>query len=1297
MKRNIRKWAGLGAGAALLASGLTLVALPATAADLTTVTLAGNLQQAIGCTDNWQPTCEDSVLEEVSPGVYENTFTLPAGTYEYKVVFDGSWEAGGYPGDGQPNRPLTIGGDTELKFTYMTKTDDRAERLAVTPVLEGDYTDADNALVQKPVRQPGSDENFYFVIADRFNDGDPSNNYGSAATAAEGGFDPTNKGYYFGGDIKGLEDKLDYIQGLGTSAIWLAPMFKNQAVQGEGANESAGYHGYWITDFTQIDPHFGTNEEMKQFIDAAHAKGIKVYFDIITNHTADIIYFEEGQYTYKDIDEFPYYDAEGNVIDVEVMAKNRTNPWPALDALTSFPYTPVVSPGKEDIKVPSWLNDVTLYHNRGNSTWEGESVTFGDFDGLDDLMTEHPTVVNGFIDVYNAWIDFGIDGFRIDTVKHVNFEFWEDWTPAIAQHAVDQGNDDFFMFGEVYSADQKITSPYVRKTEMSSILDFAFQAQASTYATGASARTLDSLFASDAYFTTPHSSANALPTFLGNHDMGRIGFATSQVNNSLQRDQLAHQIMYLTRGQPVVYYGDEQGFAGTGDGKDKDSRQPLFGDKGNAFGGQATVDGKTVTAEPMFNQDSVMYKTIAELANVRDSHPALKDGAQIQRYVEDGPGVYAFSRVDEDEKVEYLVAVNNATSEQAVTVPTLTSDASFTGVYGSTGTVSSDADGNVAITVPALSSVVWAADKTVDAPSAAPAVTATVPHPGVRMIDQQQVSALINPNIWQQTSFSWRVVGSDTWTDLGASESATPTVYHDLGDLPTGTLVEYRAVTTDAAGNHAASSTYGSVGIAVGLEDDPGAEFEIYMVGVPGNHQLAMGCSGEWMPACEESKLTLAENGVYTGTFDLPAGTYEYKVALNGSWDLNYGVGGVEDGGNATYTTAGGPVTFYWDPVTKIFTNNATDSAAGASADVIVLAGDFQDQLGCEGTNGGNWQPWCFGSLMDSLGDGKYEFTTDQIVAGNYQVKATRNLGWDDAVGTPEGENISFTVSEDNANLKFTFDDVTKNVCIFENGAELYCSGESPVVPEDEDATLALNVATVEAGNTVEATVEHFEANEPVNFVLATKVDGLGAPSLGEVISVDLGTFSVDENGALTTPLTIPEGIEAGDYVVQARGSISDKVATAALEVTVDDNSGPVDPEKPGPEKPGTSDKANLTVDRGQVAPGDVVTVTGTGFKAGETVKFTLKGSGSSVALGTGVADASGSLVVKLTIPADTAAGDYTLEGVGQVSGLVATVALKVSSLAVTGAEVTGIVLTSLLLLAAGGALAAPAIRRRRA
>src|SRR3546814_7044818 len=116
-----------------------------------------------------------------------------------------------------------------------------------------------------------------FVLPDRFENGDPSNDRGGlTGDRLATGYDPAAKGFFHGGDLAGLTRRLDYIQGLGATAIWLAPIFKNKPVQGPKGQESAGYHGYWVTDFTRVDPHFGTNDEFKAFVDAAHARGMKI-------------------------------------------------------------------------------------------------------------------------------------------------------------------------------------------------------------------------------------------------------------------------------------------------------------------------------------------------------------------------------------------------------------------------------------------------------------------------------------------------------------------------------------------------------------------------------------------------------------------------------------------------------------------------------------------------------------------------------------------------------------------------------------------------------------------------------------------------------------------------------------------------------------------------------------------------------------------------------------------------------------------------------------------------------------
>ncbi|WP_350347968.1 pullulanase-type alpha-1,6-glucosidase [Agromyces sp. G08B096] len=989
-------------GALAASAVVVLPALPAAAEDRT-FALVGSLQSELGCPADWAPECAETELAATdTPGIHAAEFTVPAGSYEYKIAVNDTWDESYGLNGGGDNIPLTVAGDTRVRVLF----DDTTHRVGLELLdVRGAYDEAsDAALAADPVRQPGSDEQFYFVMTDRFANGDPANDTGGLeGDALTTGFDPTHKGFYQGGDLAGLRSQLDYIEGLGTTAIWLTPSFKNRPVQGEGANASAGYHGYWVTDFTQIDPHLGTNAELEALIADAHERGIKVYFDIITNHTADVIDYAEGEYAYIDQATEPYRDASGTPFDPADYADADTGAdFPALDAATSFPYTPVLEPGEETLKVPAWLNDPTLYHNRGDSTWEGESVTYGDFVGLDDLMTEHPTVVNGFVDVYEQWIDLGIDGFRIDTAKHVNFEFWEQWSADVLEYAHGLGKDDFFMFGEVYDADPVKLSPYVRKTDMNSVLDFTFQSQTVSFAAGNSAKNLQSLFAGDDYYTTPDSSATALPTFLGNHDMGRIGYFLQSTDAPLQRDELAHELLFLTRGQPVVYYGDEQGFAGTGG--DQSARQTLFPSQVSEYTGQTLVTGEPFGTGEHTSTDAPLYEHIAGLAALRAAHPALSTGAQIERYADSGAGVYAFSRVDRDERVEYLVAANNSAAPKTVDVPTLTADGVFAPLYGDGGAVTAGADGVASVTVPALGTVVYRADRPVTAPDAADAISVSAPTAGAGVTGVSPVAADVDDATWQETSFAWRVAGDAEWHPLGTAEDTTPRVFHDTEGLANGTLLEYRAISTDAAGNRAAASTYASVGNAVSLVVEEEPEQPIELVTVPGNHNSEMGCAGDWTPGCEQAKLSLRADGVYAGTFDVPAGDYEYKVAVNGSWDLNYGAGGVPNGPNVTYHHDGGPITFYWDPRSHVMTSTA-------EGPIVTVPGSFQSELGCAG----DWSPDCLASMMfDGDRDGVYTFATDRIPEGAYEGKVAHGLSWDENYGVggaPGGANYTFTTS----------------------------------------------------------------------------------------------------------------------------------------------------------------------------------------------------------------------------------------------------------------------------------------------
>ncbi|MFG3344997.1 pullulanase-type alpha-1,6-glucosidase [Streptomyces sp. NPDC048018] len=684
---------------------------------------------------------------------------------------------------------------------------------------------SDRALAATPARHDLTREQFYFVLPDRFANGDASNDRGGlTGSRTATGFDPGDKGFYQGGDLKGLTERLDYIKGLGTTAIWMAPIFKNRPVQGEGKNASAGYHGYWITDFTQVDPHFGTNDDLKRLIAAAHAKGMKVFFDVITNHTADVVDYEEKSYGYLAKGAFPYLTKDGVPFDDADYA-DGTRRFPAVDR-DSFPRTPVVAADEKDAKVPAWLNDPTMYHNRGDSTFAGESSTHGDFAGLDDLWTERPEVVQGMERIYQRWVrDFDIDGFRIDTVKHVNTEFWTQWATALDEYAAKRGRKDFFMFGEVYSADPAVTAPYVTDGRLDATLDFPFQDAARSFASQSGpADKLANLFAQDYRYTTDKANAYESVPFLGNHDMGRFGTFLKQDNprageaELLQRYRLANELMFLSRGNPVVYYGDEQGF--TGAGGDKDARQSLFASRTADYLDDDQLGTDRTHASDAYDTTHPLYRQITELSALTRKHPALRDGIQQERYSQGS--VYAFSRTDARQRTEYLVAANSAAVPQTVSVPA--DSAAFRVLYGGTGTVAAK-DGKVTVTVPALSALVLRADRPLPAPATAPRLTLTPPAAGAT--GTVELGADVTGGGLNRVVFAAQT-GNGPWQVLGSADHAPYKVTQKV-TAPAGTALRYKAVVVDSAGR-TASATAATTSGAPAVEQPPTATQRDYAV-----------------------------------------------------------------------------------------------------------------------------------------------------------------------------------------------------------------------------------------------------------------------------------------------------------------------------------------------------------------------------------------------------------------------------------------------------------------------------------
>lgn len=589
----------------------------------------------------------------------------------------------------------------------------RRRRIALSAALSAVMSCATSAAwAQSPAlealrQRPAEDEVIYFLLPDRFENGDMANDRGGlTGDRLTTGYDPTDPGFYHGGDLKGLTERLDYIQGLGATALWIAPVFRNKPVQGRPGQESAAYHGYWITDFTRVDPHLGTDEDFRALVDAAHARGMKVYLDIVINHTADVIQYREcpaNDCDYRWSRDYPVQRRGG--LDGDPINPDFDGTDVARIVRPDYAYTPYVPAGEETAKAPVWLNEVGLYHNRGNSAWHGESALDGDFAGLDDVMTEHPRVIQGFIDVYGDWIErYGIDGYRIDTVKHVDPAFWQAFVPAMLARAEAAGIPSFHIFGEIYAFEPGELARHTRVDGLPSVLDFAWQRAVQESVAGTQgADRLARVIHSDPVYEGGEAAALRLPTFIGNHDMGRIGHLILKERPDisdrelLDRATLAQAMMILGRGVPVIYYGDEQGF--TGDGDDRRSRQDMFETRVPSY----ADDRRIGRASGPFDTEAEMYRRIAEMTRVRAADPRLRRGRVLVRTADQTPGILALSRLDD--AGETLVVFNTATEARQVNVQVDVGSADWRSLIGTCPTASA-APGAVSVSVPALGYIV---------------------------------------------------------------------------------------------------------------------------------------------------------------------------------------------------------------------------------------------------------------------------------------------------------------------------------------------------------------------------------------------------------------------------------------------------------------------------------------------------------------------------------------------------------------------------------------------------------------
>ena len=652
---------------------------------------------------------------------------------------------------------------------------------------------------------PTHPEMIYFVMLDRFENGDPSNDLGGlTGSETSTGFLPSSTGFYHGGDLRGLINRIAYIKSLGFTTIWVTPVVRQLPVAADGG--SSAYHGYWGVGFDQVDPHFGTMADFKEFVTDAHSQQLKVILDIVVNHTADVIHYVQGG-SYVGVADQPYKTINGKIFDPIKLADSSS--FPALDQLspaTSFPKTPVIDPQNLTVKSPAWLNDPRNYHNRGDVGQSAESMQYGDFYGLDDLFTESPTVLKGWIDVFTKWItDTGIDGFRIDTARHVNKEFWNAFLPAMRQAAFTQGKKYFPMWGEIYDTDPRNTSYWVKQAAFNEVLDFPMQSVMVNYVNEQDAALLGAYFNNDDFYTTATTTASGLGIFLGNHDMGRIGSfivaRTTAAQVALKRDQLAHALLFTIRGVPMVYYGDEFGLTGGGD---KEARQDLFPTKVSAWQDQFRIGSDPIGTKSSFNTSNPLQETIRQLTALKVKYPALAVGSQHTDYAD--KGIFVFSRFDKTSHQEVLVALNANNVAGSATFSSTSPNSSWS-IQGGAGSATT-ASGTTKVSLPALSWSVFIANTTVL--KAKKLSTAVINVAGDSQdSDQIEIDATAHGAPFIDVAFKYRI-GKAKWVSLGVDSAPTFSlnskenglyrVFPLVASFPKKTSVQFETVATDSYG-----------------------------------------------------------------------------------------------------------------------------------------------------------------------------------------------------------------------------------------------------------------------------------------------------------------------------------------------------------------------------------------------------------------------------------------------------------------------------------------------------------------
>ena len=453
----------------------------------------------------------------------------------------------------------------------------------------------------------------YFMVTDRFFDGNSSNNTANGESTYG-----DNDGLYHGGDFAGVTAKLDYLKDLGINTIWITPIVENvpgTAVTGTGSADvpyNAAYHGYWASDFTKLNPALGTDEELKTMIAEAHKRGIKIMVDIVVNHAG--------------------YGTENS-----------------FNALLD---------GKDMI--------------RGTDDTVSGSDQKDSLSGLPDFKTEDADVRALLVKWQTEWVkNFGIDYFRVDTVKHVEGTTW-----AALKNSLTEVDPEFKMIGEYAGGGYVGNGNTLGTGEMDSVLDFDFNDWATNFVSGKISDVEASMTARNEKLNNTYMTGQ----FLGSHD--EDGFKYNLINNKNMTEEnaqaaalVAASLQITAKGQPVIYYGEEIGLTGANNYPYQTNRYDF--------------DWSLITDS---NKTYQHYKKMLAIRNAYTD--VFARGTRTTIAASDAEGTDVFERAYNGQKL--IVALNIGAQEKKVALSGLVANTTYRDVYSGKDYMT---DGNGALTI----------------------------------------------------------------------------------------------------------------------------------------------------------------------------------------------------------------------------------------------------------------------------------------------------------------------------------------------------------------------------------------------------------------------------------------------------------------------------------------------------------------------------------------------------------------------------------------------------------------------